>query len=59
MKFLPDIKKVLAETQAVNGFGVNKYIEKLLPQQVNTPPGQRRSVLNVHVPPVLEVMNGY
>ena len=49
VKFLPGIKKGLAETQAVNGCRVNKYAYKSLSQQVKTPLGQQRSVLYGHV----------
>ena len=45
-KFLTSTKKVLAETQAVNGCGLNKYAYKSLSQQVKTPSGQNRIVLD-------------
>ena len=56
---MPDTKKGLAETQAVNLCGLIKDAEKSLSKQVNKPPGQQRSVLDMHNPPDIEVIIGY
>ena len=59
VKLITGTKKVLEETLADNGCGVNKDEEKSLSQKIKTPLGQQRSVLDGHVPRDLEVRTGY
>ena len=47
-------KTTLGKTQAVDGNGMHKSADKLLSKQSKTPLGQQRSVLDGHIPRVLE-----
>ena len=49
----------LEKHQYVDGNGVHKAAEKLLSLYINTPSGQRRSVLDGHVLRGLGDMTGY
>ena len=55
MKFLPGTKKGLEETKDFNGCGLEKYLS----QQVKTLTGQRRILLDGHVPRGLKDRTGY
>ena len=51
-------KTAMGKTQAVDGNGVHKAADKSLSKQVKTQSGQRRNVLDVHVPHGLDDRTG-